>query len=57
MSDLVRVTAPYFCAGAEYQGQRCVRAAPIIKYFVNMSRGRARMYVKGKGWKWQEIPN
>lgn len=55
MFELVRVESPYFVAGAEYCGDRCVRAAPIIRYFLRMPRSRARAYARRKRWKWLVI--
>jgi hypothetical protein len=49
-TKVYQVKAPDFTAGIVVEGQRIVKAAPIIGYATNMSLGRFRGYVQSKGW-------
>jgi hypothetical protein len=40
--ELVRVVAPYFVAGLIMRGDRCVHAAPILRWAVGMGRDALR---------------
>lgn len=51
VSELVRVVAPHFVAGFEFDGQRCTRAAPIIAYFTGRSDAWIRNYCASKKWR------
>lgn len=48
---LVAVDAPYFYAGLIFDGDKCVRAAPILKWAVGKHRNYLSHYFKQKGWK------
>lgn len=47
MSALLRVTAPYFCAGV-VPGEV---AAPIIRYMLPWTEQAIRDYARKKGWR------
>lgn len=44
--QLVRITAPHFCAGLEVGG----RFAPILHYMRGWTLGRVLAYAARKGW-------
>ncbi len=46
---LLRITAPHFVAGAEFDG-RCVRAAPILRWMLGLSLTSVLQYCERKGW-------
>jgi hypothetical protein len=53
------VTAPHFCAGAEWEkvdGQwNCVRAAPILAWMVGHAARGVGIYLTRKGWDYEWI--
>ena len=48
---LFQVTAPHFCAGLVVDGDRVVRAAPILRWTVGKNRAYLREYFTRKGWR------
>jgi hypothetical protein len=50
---LLRVTADHFVAGAEWQGKRCVRAAPILQWMVGKDPQRVRAWLISRGYTWE----
>jgi hypothetical protein len=48
---LVRVVAPHVVAGLVMDGERCARAAPILKWAIGKRREELRRYFASKGWK------
>lgn len=50
MSELVRVVAPHFVAGLIVDGDRCVEAAPILRWAVGKRRAELRAYFKRRRW-------
>lgn len=49
---LVRVEAPHFVAGLVIGGdERCVRAAPILKWALHKRADELREFFRKKGWK------
>lgn len=53
---LVRVEAPHFVAGLEFNGAgMCVNAAPILKWCVGKRAQFLRDYFQRKGWKAQRV--
>lgn len=52
---ILNVEAPHFSAAVVYNGQKAVRAAPIVAYALNMSLGRFEAYCRGKGWKTERL--
>lgn len=59
MNKLLRVEAPHFVAGLEFEkkrdGWRCVNAAPIMKYCKDMKPEAIRDYLIEKGWKFEWV--
>jgi hypothetical protein len=49
--ELVRVQAPHFCAALILKGDRCIKAAPILRWCVNMRRQQLQTSFARKGWK------
>ncbi len=49
--QLVRVAAPHFVAGLVMDGDKCIRAAPILSWAVGKGRNELRAYFARKGWK------
>lgn len=47
---LARVVAPHFVAGLLLDGDRCVEAAPILRWEVGKDRAWLRAYFRRKGW-------
>jgi hypothetical protein len=54
--ELVRVVAPHFVAGMLVDGDRVVRAAPILKWAIGKNRDFLRTYFRNKGWKATILP-
>jgi hypothetical protein len=52
---LLQVTAPHFCAAIEIEHDRCVDAAPILRWALNKSEAYLKGYFKHKGWKVEEV--
>jgi hypothetical protein len=52
MSDtlLVRVVAPHFVAGLIMQGDKCIQAAPILKWCRGACRATLSAEFRRKGW-------
>lgn len=54
---LLRIEAPYFVAGAEFEKSagkwHCVRAAPIIKWMVGTPTDKIVAWLKTKGYSYQ----
>ena len=50
-SILVRVVAPHFVAGLVVEGDRCVDAAPILRWAIGRDRDGLRAYFARKGWR------
>lgn len=50
---LLRITTPYFVAGAVWEGGRCVRAAPIIKWLIGMAPAEAKAQLVRRGYQWE----
>jgi hypothetical protein len=48
--QLVSIDAPHFNAGLIMEGDRCVKAAPILGWMVGKSRFVIRAYCKKKRW-------
>lgn len=48
--SLVQVTAPHFVAGLVFNGEKCIEAAPILKWCVGRSKGRIFSYCRSKGY-------
>lgn len=48
---LLRISAPYFVAGAIVKNETIVHAAPILKYTVGWSQFKFLNHCRGKGWK------
>lgn len=53
---LVCVDAPHFCAGLVFDGDICVRAAPILKYCHMKNAQWCSQYFRRKGWKATQRP-
>jgi hypothetical protein len=50
-TDLVRITAPHFCAGLVFDRAGYVtEAAPILKYMIGWHISVVERYVGRKGW-------
>lgn len=47
---LVRIVAPHFVAGLEFDGV-VTRTAPILRYMRGWDDRRVRLYCARKGWK------
>lgn len=47
---IVRVVAPHFVAGLEMAGDRCVVAAPILRWCEGKTREQLRAYFARRGW-------
>ncbi len=47
---MYQVTAPHFCAGLIVDGEKVVRAAPILGWTVGKSRDELRRYFARKKW-------
>lgn len=53
---LIRLTAPYFCCGAEVsRNDTITKAAPIISYMVGWSLDKVRSYCQRKQWTLEEL--
>lgn len=56
---LLRITAPHFVAGAEFEkgigGWRMMRCAPIIGYMRNWGPDRINRYLAVKGWAFEWV--
>lgn len=56
---LLRVVAPHFVAGAEWEKRGgvwvCVRAAPIIRWMVGKTGAEIKKYLARRGWEWEWI--
>lgn len=50
-TTLVRVVAPHFVAGLDMVGDKCVEAAPILKWAKGKTADELRAYFKQKGWR------
>lgn len=50
---LLRVVAPHFVAGAIWENNQCIAAAPILKWMIGKSPGYVRDYLKRKKWTYQ----
>jgi hypothetical protein len=48
---LVRVVAAHFVAGFVFDGDKCVRAAPILKWCVGKSADYIRGQFRAHGWR------
>lgn len=53
---LARVEAPHFVAGFVVAEGRCIKAAPIIRYFVGKPSDWIRDYCRQKKWKAITVP-
>jgi hypothetical protein len=53
--ELIRITAPYFCAGVILQGGRVARFAPILHYMRGWSADRVEAYAGRKGWTCERV--
>ena len=53
MKRLLRVEAPYFIAGAIWDGRNCIKAAPIIGWMVGKEPEYVRNYLIRKNWKYE----
>jgi len=51
MSDALQISSDRFIAGVEFERDKVVRAAPIVKYMRGWSRKRVLDYCDKKGWK------
>lgn len=49
--ELIRVEAPQWVAGLILADDRCVRAAPILRWTVNLRRQQIKDSFERKGWK------
>lgn len=52
---LIRVEAPHFVAAIVLVGNRCVEAAPILKWAVLKREAQLVEYFNRKGWKFEEV--
>lgn len=56
---LLRVIAPHFVAGAEWEkrpdGWHCVRAAPIISWMVGKEPAYVAAYLRRKGYAFEWV--
>jgi len=52
VTELVRITAPHFCAGVVIGGE----VAPILRYMRGWPLQRVLEYCRRKGWRVQVIP-
>lgn len=52
---LVRVVAPHFVAGFVMDGDRCVEAAPILRWAIGKTDKELRAYFAAKGWKAERV--
>lgn len=48
---VVQVTGPDFCAAIVIAGDRCIAAAPILKWCVGKSRNWLSVVFRNKGWR------
>ena len=53
MSNLIRIIAPHFVAGAEMRKGVVTNCAPIIKYMKGWSYRRVQSYCKYKKWEYE----
>jgi len=56
---LYQVTAPHYCAGflASPKSSRVLQAAPILRWTEGRSLREVIMYLRGKGYRVEEIQN
>lgn len=54
---LVQVTAPHFCAGLVLVDDRCIEAAPILKWAIGKRADELRRYFAKKGWRAVRVAN
>ena len=52
---LVQITAKHFTAGLVVAGGKVRKAAPILRYMVGWSEGRALSYAAYRGWRWRRL--
>jgi hypothetical protein len=57
VGTLVRVVAPHFVAGLIVEGDRCVRAAPILRWAVGKRAAELRAAFARKGWRASVVPS
>ena len=48
---LIQVIAPHFCAGIAIKDNRCVDAAPILKWAIGKDSDYLSRYFRRKGWR------
>jgi len=48
---LVRVVAPHFVAGLEITDNRCVMAAPILRWALGMQADEIRHVIRTRRWR------
>lgn len=53
---LVRVVAPQFVAGIVFDGQVCVEAAPILRWYVGKQAHWLKLRFERNGWVAKRIP-
>ena len=46
----VRVEAPHFVAGLKIENERCVEAAPILRWAIGKPAGELRIYFQFRRW-------
>jgi hypothetical protein len=51
--SMIRIESPYFVAGVIVQGDKVIRAAPIVKYMFGWTATKVVEYCKKKGWKYE----
>lgn len=56
---ILRVTAPYFCAGALWRKDRlqwvCYHTAPILKWMKGLSPLEVKLYLDRREWQYEWI--
>lgn len=52
---LLQVNAPHFCAAIVIEHERCVDAAPILRWALNKSEAYLRGYFMHKGYTVEEV--
>ena len=55
MTTVLRVVAPYFCAGVVLEEGVVVKAAPILGYMRGWSMSKCQNYARRKGWDYDSI--
>jgi hypothetical protein len=53
---LIRITAPHFVAGAEVEGGKVIKTAPIIGYMKGWAMAKVKGYCNYKEWRFEVLP-